>query len=167
MPNTSFEPGESVDVSGLTPVFNGRAASTSVKPGLLLKPSTGTYSNGFDVADAAYGDSNTSEGFIYQCDIPAIHKRSTTAWDKTTAFQAGDAIPVIKHEEGHTYWLKGSSLTVTEGDKIITAANGLVEKQTAHTSTPLPHHTWIAFKSYTSATWIKATYIGITSMFTA
>jgi len=116
---------------------------------------------------AAYGDSNTGEGFPYQVEIPAIHPQSTTAHDKTTAYAAGDTLSVIKHRIGSSYWLKGSSLTVTKGDKVIAAANGLVAKQTAHTASALPHHTWIANDTYSAKTWIKGTYIGITSMYTA
>ena len=80
---------------------------------------------------------------------------------------AGDPMDVVIHEIGKVYWVQGSSLTVSKDDKCIIATGGLVAKQTNHTATPLPHHTYVPIKAYSSATWIKARYIGITSMFTA
>jgi len=167
MPTTDYEPGTTIDLSG-TPGEPGTAHSTSVKPGLLVSPSRGTYYNGFEVTGAAYGDSNTNEAFIYQVEIPGIHPQNQTVpYDKTSAYAAGDPITVKRHKLGNVYWLKGSSLTVTDGDKLITTTAGLVIAQTAHTATPLPHCTWAPVKSFTSATWVKAMYLGITSMFTA
>lgn len=165
---TASGPGTTVEVSGNSPGLDGTSASTSVKPGLLVAPSTGTYGNGYEVASAAYGDANASEGTIRQVEILATHPQNKTSiYDKTTAFAAGDHIVVKEHIIGKTYWLKGSSLTVALDGKIITAANGLVAAQTAHTATPLTHHTWVCVKAVSSATWVQGRYIGITTMFTA
>lgn len=168
MVTTATGPGTTVCASKNCTPIPGTAASTSVKTGLLLKPSTGTYDNGFDVTDAAYGDSNTDEGDVYQCEIKAKHPATTTPYDKnTTAFAAGDGISVFKHQVNKEYWLPASSITCSVGDKLICGSSGLAVKQTAHTATPLPHHTWVCTLAAASKNWVRAEYKGITPMFTA
>jgi len=165
--DTSSTPGTTVDISGSSPAFDATATATTNKPVLLAIPSTGTYGNGVTIAGAALGDSNSAEGEVFQFEIPAIHPQSNTPHDKTTAFAVADPVTVIQHVKGKTYWLQGSSLSITKGAKIIAAASGLVAVQTDHTSTPLPHHTWVCAKTVASATYVQGLYIGITSMFTA
>ena len=169
MPTTITEPKQSVCVQSNCVEKPGTAHSTSMKAGLLCKPSTGTYENGYDVCDAQYGDLNAGEGNVYQEEIKARHAQSTTPYDKTTAHVAGDQIKVIRHEVNKVYWLKGSasSLTMSVDAKIITAANGLVAVQTEHTSTPKPHHFWTCVKAVSGATWVQGRYMGISSMNTA
>lgn len=169
MTTTATGPGETICVGRNCAAIPGSAASTDMKPGLLCKRSTGTYGNGYDVTDAAYGDSNTGEGTVYQAEIRARHPKSTvvTPYDKSNAYAAGDAIIVYRHEQGKAYWLPASSITCSVDDKLICAADGLVEKQTAHTATPLPHHVWTCIKAATSKNWVLARYEGIQPMYTA
>ena len=168
MGSTATGPGITVSCNEDAAYIPGSAATTSVKTGLLLKPSTGTYTNGYDVCDAQYGDLNAGEGFIHQCDIMAIHPQTTTPYDKnSTAFAEGDHINVIRHKIGDTYWLPASSITASVGDKLITAASGLVAKQTEHTGTLKQHHYWVCVKAASSKNWVKATYKGILNMYTA
>jgi len=165
--DTATGPGSTIDVSGNSPALDGSSHSTSVKPALLVTPSTGTYGNGYEVMSAQYGDLNAGEGTVRQVEILLTHPQNKTVpYDKTTAFAAGDHIVVKEHIINKTYWLKGSSLTIAKDGKIITAANGLVAAQTEHTATSLPHHTWVCVKAVTSATWVQGKYIGITPMFT-
>jgi hypothetical protein len=168
MTTTATKPGTTVCASKNCVPKPGSAHGSNVKTGLLLKPNVGTYDNGYEPAGAAYGDSNTDEGNIYQCEIRGKHPRTTTPYDKNSqAFTAGDAILVVRHEQDKEYWLPASSITVSVGDKLICAASGLVEQQTDHSNTPLPHHTWVCTKAASSKDWVRARYMGITSMKTA
>lgn len=164
---TASGPGHTVDVGSESPIIDATAVAVTNKPGLLAMISISTYGNGCDVASAAYGDANATEGEIYQFTIEEIHPQSNTPYDKATAYAVADPVCVKRHVINKTYWLKGSSLTILKGAKIICAASGLVAVQTAHTATPLPHHTWVCAKAVSAATWVQGTYIGITSMFTA
>ena len=172
MPDTSTGPTQTVCVGhdGVPDPNGGSAASTNVKPLLLLMPSIATYGNGYEVTGANYGDSNDDEGSIYLCEIQAIHSNyaaTSTQHDKTTAYLAGNKILPVRLELNKAYWFKASSITAAKGDKLHCAAAGLVAKQTDHTATALPHHTFVCETAVTSKNYVKAVYIGITSMFTA
>lgn len=165
---TASGPGDTVDISGNSPSRDVTAADTTVKPILLLQPSVGAYGNGVTVMSANYGDSNTDEGIIEQADIMPVHPQNKTAInDKTTAFDTGDHLTAKEHVKGKTYWLKGSSISATRGDKLYCSGSGLVSKQTAHTATPLAHQTWICARTVASQTYVQGTYVGLTTMFTS
>lgn len=146
------------------PVTIGAA---SMSPGLLVKPSTGTYGNGVGLCGAQHGTDNDTEGGIEQLEVPSIHPNSTKPYDKTTAWTTGQSAISIKHEIGKEYWLLGSSITVVYGDKLITAASGLIAKAGNFTTTPKSMHTYECTKAVTSGTWTRGVYKGITPIFTA
>jgi hypothetical protein len=138
--------------------------------GVLVEPDDGSIGNGVKLMTANFGDSNTVEGKAESLEIPAIHPRSSTPYDKTTNFDAtySDSGEAIEHESEKGYWLKGSSLTTVAGKtKLIPAGSGLVKAALAHTSTPLPIHMWVAMLSVSSKTWTQGKYKGMTSSFTA
>ena len=166
---TSYQPGHTVDCSRNSPTWSGTAADTTIYPGFLLEISLSTYTNnGYTYMSANFGDSNTVEGEAIQCEIPEIHPQSTTPYDKATAFATADHINVIQHVVGNEYWLKGSTITtVHDQTKLICAGAGLVKAALGHTATPLPMHMWLAKLSVTSATWVRANYLGIVSSFSA
>lgn len=167
MPNTESAPGTTVDISGGSPTRNVTIGESSVYGGLLVTPSTGIYGNGVVKTGAAHGDSNTGEAGIEQIEIPTLHPQSNTPYDVSTAFSTADPAIAVRHIVGKEYWLKGSSLTASLDDKLVCVANGLVGKETAHTSTPLAHHTWRCTKAVSSGTWTKGVYLGLTPIFTA
>ena len=163
---TSAGPGTTVDVSAESPQQDATATAVTNKPGLLCKPSTGTYGNGKDITGAAYGSSNDDEGFIEQFTIEGIHPQSNTPYDKATAYAIGDPVQTKKHIRGKTYWLKGSAITASKGDKLVCIAGGLVAKETDHTATPLNHHMWSCARAVSAATWVQGTYLGNVTSFT-
>jgi hypothetical protein len=166
--DTSVTPGRTVDIDGGSPRKDGSANSTDLYAGLLAEPSTGTYGNGAIAMTVNFGDSQIAEAEVMQVEIMAIHPQSSTPYDLTTAFAAGDHVNMVVHQVGKVYWLKGSSISATKDQsKLIPAGAGLVKVQVAHTATPLPMHMWKCRKTVTSATWVKGTYLGIVSTFTA
>lgn len=168
MTTTASKPGTTVCASGPEPVLQGTAHGSSVKTGLLLKANTDVYDNGYEPCGAAYGTSNTGESVVRQCEIEARHEQTTTPYDKNNiAYSAGDPIGYVEHVRDHAYWLPCNGLTVPKDGILITAPNGLVEEQTAHTSTPLPHHAWSAVYAVSNKNWVLGKYLGFKSMFTA
>ena len=167
--DTSYQPGKTVeDAPGTSPVGKGTAGNSACYPGLLAEWSTGTYGNGVVPMTANYGDSQTEEGEALQIEIPGIHPRSQTAYDKSTVYTAGDSLILVTHVVGQTYWVKGSSITTTKNKtKLIPAGSGLVKAAIAHTATPLPMHMWLAKQTVASGTWLKAKYLGIVSSYTS
>ena len=163
---TASGPGTSVDVGPESPQRDATATATTNKPGLLCKPSTGSYGNGVDITGAAYGSANADEGFIEQFTIEGTHPQSNTINDKATAYAVADPVSVKGHIIGKTYWLKGSSLTADVGDRLVCIAGGLVGVETEHTATPLNHHMWACAAKVASATWVQGTYLGNVSSFT-
>jgi len=166
--DTTYQPGKTIQVNpGRSPKRAVTIGDSSSYAGLLVIPSTGTYGNGVIVATANYGDSNTGEGRIEQLEIPEIHPQSNTPYDKSTVFTAADPAEAVQHVVGESYWVKGSAVTVSRDDKLIISGSGQVKKAIAHTATPLPVHMWVAEAAFTSATWIKAKYLGMVSYFTS
>lgn len=166
--DSSYQPGRTVDCDGGSPHKDGSANSTDLYPGLLAEPSTGTYGNGYIAMTANFGDSNTVEVEAVQVEIPAIHPQDDSIYSLTKAFAAGDKLNMVVHQVGKLYWLKGSSITtVKDQTKLIPAGSGLVKAAVAHTATPLPLHMWKARQTVTTATWVKGTYLGMISSFTA
>lgn len=164
--STVHTPMHSVElIPGSSPKRNVTIGEGSMYPILLVKPSTGTYGNGVGLAAANEGDDNDDEADIEQLEIEAA--RTSTAYDITTVYTTGDPAIAIKHMPGKGYWLKGSSLTASKGDKLIPTSSGLVKKALTHTATPLPMHTWSVIKAVTSATYVQGEYKGLVSSFTA
>lgn len=169
MPSTAYQPETSVEKNpGTSPSRRATSHDTSNYPCFLVMPSVATYGDGVAPASANYGDSNTEEGGIEQIDITPIHPQSNTAYDKTTAFAAGDELTVITHIQGKVYWLKASSLTATiHKTKLVCAGSGIVKAALAHTGTPLPVHMWLCKKTVSSATYTLGRYMGIVNYNTA
>jgi len=163
---TASGPGHTIDISGSSPERDATATAVTNKPGLLCKPSIGTYGNGVDITDAAYGDSNDDESIIEQFEIEGTHPQSNTVYDTTTAYAVADSVSAKRHVVGKTYWLKGSAITAYRGDKLVCIAGGLVAKESDHTATSKVHHMWSVAKAVSSATWVQGTYLGLVSSFT-
>lgn len=152
-------PGESVLVGGGAEKFyedGGKAHSTSVKPTLILKIETGTYTNGFEVAGAA-----DASGRLFYCGIQNRHNLSNSPYDKTTAYAAGEPILPGEFVEGKDYYLPASSLTAAVGDKLICAASGLVQNAQAFASTPLLVNVFICQTAVTSKNVVIGQFKGL------
>lgn len=137
------------------PKDGARAHDTGVAPQLLLVRNTATYTNGFDVAGAA-----DASGKLYLCDIQARHTRSTTPYDKTSTYLAGDNILSAELEIGRDYHFKSGTLSCAIGDALISAANGLVVNAQAYTTSLALVNTFVAIEAKTSVTSVKATFVG-------
>lgn len=165
--DTSVTPGRSIDVSGCSPKKDGTSDGT-VYAGFLTELSVSTYGNGVTYMSANWGDSNTVEAEACSVEIDPIHPTSGNPYDLTTVYAAGLHVNLVVHQVGLTYWLKGSSITtVKNSSKLIPAGAGLIKAAVAHTATPLPIHMWKAVMTVTSGTWVKGTYLGMISGFTA
>ena len=160
-------PGDTVQITKDSPVKPGTATSTDTKYAVLLvEPDIGSIGNGVKLMGADFGDSNIAEGDVWQIEIPSVHPQSNTPNDKDTAFATNDALNLIKHVIGSSYWLKGASLSAAVGDKLICAGGGLVKKSLAHTATPKSKNYWVVDKLVASKTYVQATYKGQTMFFT-
>lgn len=168
MPTAAYEPWKTVEHAPGTSPKRSVSIGETMTACVLVTPSTGTYGNGVALAAANHGDSQADEAFVEQIEIPEIHPRSSTVYDKTTNFTAGDPAEAIKHVKNKVYWLKGSSLTAYKNkSKLIVAGSGLVKVQLTHTATPLPVHMWGCYLSVSAATYTLGEYLGIVSTFTA
>lgn len=166
MPETAIEPGTSCAINHNPPSRPVTIGAASMNACLLVVPSTGTYGNGVALAGAQVGNTNAI-GIIEQLQIPAKHPQSTTPYDKTTDFVAGDPARAIEHIIGRSYWLEGSSLSITKGAKMIGAASGLIASAGAGTTTPVSMLVWVCNKTVATATYVQGKFIGLASVFTA
>lgn len=145
----------------------GVAASTSVKPGLLVAPSVGTYGSGYDVVGANFGDGYL-EGDLYLVEVSAIHPESITEYDKATAYAATDRITVIVLEVGKIYELAAAStFDCTKGEILVCGAGGLIVSAGSHTTTPITRHCFTAQQTLTNSATVLAKYIGFASPYSA
>ena len=164
---TATLPGDTIQITKDSPVKSGTATSTDTKYAVLLtEPDIGSIYNGVKLMSANFGDSNIAEGDAWQIEIPSVHPQSNTPNDKATAFSTNDALNLVKHVIGSSYWLKGSSLSAAVGAKLVPAGSGLVKVALAHTSTPKAVHTWVVDKLIASKTYVQATYKGLTQIYT-
>lgn len=166
--DTSYAPGDSVDVDGGSPTSLGTAGNGNCYPGLLAEWSVATYGNGVVPMTANYGDSNTEEADCMSIEIAGYQLNTTTAFSVATAYTTGQSLTLVHHVRNKVYWLKASSLTCTKNKtKLVPAGSGLVKAALAHTATPLPMHMWKAKQTKSAATWVKGQYLGLVSSYSA
>lgn len=141
----------------------------SSKPGMGAKPNFSSIGNLFSLTGQYYGSANDDEQDLYLFEIPEYVTYGTTE-PRDTAFteNAFGNTGVVLCKYGNVYWIRGSSLTVAEGDTLVCAASGLFAKtNSAYNTTPLSMHTFKATRAFTSATWVEAEYRGRQMIFTA
>jgi len=142
------------------------AATTSVKPKLLLIPSVGTYANGMGVCGSEHGKAD-GDMKPWACEVLSKHPQSTTPFDLTTAYAVGDQGIMKECVEDEIYELMSGSASYEKGDRVKCAANGLVEAITLAGATVKDCYQFEVIEATTSKTSVLGKFINLQREITA
>ena len=138
------------------------ADTANLKPGMLVYITANTYPNEVTECGKEHGAADSTIGEIWVVDIEASTAHMPQPYSKDTAYADLDPVQCFKLANGMKFWGKGSSLTATISEILVTAASGLISNQDdpSPDAVALDLDGFRALTALTSGTWLPVQYIG-------
>lgn len=147
------------------PLLTATADAASIVPGGLLTNTATTEPSEMTLAGAAIGGIGT-DNELYICEIDRSTVNIAYGTDVgSISYADNDTIKVYELKPGMEVWCKASSLTAAIGERLVTAASGLVTNwgDPDGTTTAITGHQFLLLAAISSGTWVPCRYLGIQS----
>lgn len=145
------------------PLLSATADAASIVPGAFLTNTATTEPSEMTLAGAISG-STALNSELYICEIDRSSANIAYGTDVASiSYADNDDIKVYEMKIGMEVWAKGSSLTCAIGERLVTAANGLVTTVGDPDGVAIDEacYEFLALAAISSGTWVPVRFLGI------